>query len=214
MRSEINSFPDKILSELDRFLKVVGNEPALSEVSIPGEKDIDIELSPDVKKHTAGLMRINHTGEICAQALYYGQALFAKDESTKKQLHQAAKEEHDHLFWCDLRLKQLDNKPSVFNPIWYISSFSLGSFAALFGDAVSYGFVIETERQVEAHIQDHIDDISEKDLKTQKILKQMQADEIRHGENAKAAGGIELPEPVKAVMTGMSKLMKFIAYRI
>jgi len=214
MRSDIKSFSDKILNEFDRFLKVVNSEPALSEVSVPGEKDADIELSPNIKKHTAGLMRINHTGEICAQALYYGQALFAKDESTRKKLHQAAKEEHDHLFWCDLRLKQLDDKPSVFNSIWYISSFSLGSFAALFGDAVSYGFVIETERQVEAHIQDHIDDISEKDLKTQKILKQMQADEIRHGENAKAAGGIELPEPVKVAMTGMSKLMKFIAYRI
>lgn len=199
--------------EFDRMLKVL-NHNTKSDESVPGSGLPETDLTADQTKHTAGLMRINHTGEVCAQALYNGQAMMAKDEKTRTHLLQAAKEEHNHLNWCQSRLDELGADISITNPFWYLHSFTIGSLAAFFGDAVSYGFVIETEKQVESHLQDHIDDIGPQDPKSLKILQQMQADEIRHGNDAKDAGGVELPEPVKKVMSGMSKIMKFVSYRI
>ena len=159
-------------------------------------------------------MRINHTGEVCAQALYYGQALFAKDEKTHQHLIHAANEEHNHLFWCQERLDDLETHSSYLNSFWYINSFLLGATAALFGDKVSYGFVIEVEKQVEDHLAEHLQQIPKNDVKTIAILEQMKADEIRHGQEAKEAGGIDLPIQVKNIMTAMSKFMKFLVYRI
>jgi ubiquinone biosynthesis monooxygenase Coq7 len=199
--------------EFDRMLKVLNHVTDRTQ-TIPGSELSNPELNQQQSKHIAGLMRINHTGEVCAQALYNGQALMAKDDKTRAHLLHAAKEEHDHLNWCQSRLDSLGEVVSVSNPFWYLHSFAIGSLAAFFGDAVSYGFVLETERQVESHLQDHIDDIGSEDPKSLKILQQMQLDEIRHGNDAKNAGGIELPEPIKWVMSGMSKIMKFVSYRI
>ncbi len=213
MKTATESLGNQLMIEFDRMLKVLNHITDRSQ-PIPGSKLSDPELNEQQTQHTAGLMRINHTGEVCAQALYNGQAMMAKDEKTRIHLLEAAKEEHDHLNWCQSRLDDLGAAVSITNPFWYLQSFAVGSLAAFFGDAVSYGFVIETERQVESHLQDHIDDIGSQDPKSLKILQQMQADEIRHGNDAKNAGGVELPEPVKWVMTGMSKIMKFVSYRI
>jgi Ubiquinone biosynthesis protein COQ7 len=204
---------NRLMTEFDRFLKVINHVSDAAE-NYPGQAITKPELNNQQKQHIVGLMRINHTGEVCAQALYNGQALWAKDAKTHAHLRQAAAEEHDHLNWCQLRLDELGDSVSKTNIFWYAQSFAIGSMAAFFGDAVSYGFVIETERQVESHLQDHLNDIGEQDPRSAAILKQMQQDEIRHGENAKEAGGIELPQPVKVMMTGLSQLMKFVSYRI
>lgn len=210
------SFSDQLLNECDRFLKIVSNRPEQPKIPTPNstDTDTDVELSSYDKRNIQGLMRINHTGEVCAQALYYGQALLAKDQTTHAHLIEAALEEHNHLCWCQERLDDLNSNTSVLNPFWYISSFVLGSTAALFGDKVSYGFVIEVEKQVEDHLQEHLEQIPDADIKTKAILEQMKADEIRHGENARNAGGVDLPIPIKKVMTAMSKFMKFLVYRI
>jgi len=207
------TLPNRLMTEFDRFLKVI-NHISDSNQKHPGNAIEKPELTGQQTQHIGGLMRINHTGEVCAQALYNGQALWAKDAKTHAHLRQAAAEEHDHLNWCQIRLDELGETVSKTNVFWYAQSFAIGSVAAFFGDAVSYGFVIETERQVESHLQDHLDDIGEQDPRSAAILKQMQLDEIRHGENAKDAGGIELPQPVKVLMTGLSKLMKFVSYRV
>lgn len=205
--------PNRIMLEFDRMLKVLNHQTQKSD-EIPGSHLDQPDLNQSQINHTAGLMRINHTGEVCAQALYNGQAMMAKDEATRKHLLHAAQEEHNHLNWCQSRLDELGAEVSKTNAFWYMHSFAVGSVAAFFGDKISYGFVIETERQVESHLQEHINDIGAQDAKSLSILKQMQADEIRHGNDAKAAGGVELPEPVKWVMTGMSKIMKMVSYRI
>ncbi|MFK8011332.1 MAG: 2-polyprenyl-3-methyl-6-methoxy-1,4-benzoquinone monooxygenase [Marinicellaceae bacterium] len=215
MRNIHSKFSDKLLCEFDRFVKIITIPPVAPQKPTPLTSQTSDEfLSIEQKKNIQGLMRINHTGEICAQALYYGQALFAKDQETQTHLILAAKEEHDHLYWCQERLNDLNTHNSILNPFWYISSFTLGATAALFGDNVSYGFVIEVEKQVENHLQDHMDQIPKEDKKTHAILSQMQADEIRHGQNARDAGGIDLPKPIKSIMTKMSEVMKFLVYRI
>ncbi len=214
MRKTDTSLSSKLFNEFDRFLKIISSETTQSPSKTPGHDEIECELSPSDKKNIQGLMRINHTGEVCAQALYYGQALFAKNSETYEHLIAAALEEYDHLYWCQERLNQLEANTSVFNAWWYANSFMLGVIAALFGDKVSYGFVIEVEKQVEDHLQEHIEQIPVNDVKTHAILNQMKLDEIRHGENAKQAGGIELPQSIKKVMGLMSKFMKFVVYRV
>ncbi len=213
MRKQADNWLDLALVELDRGLKTLTHRSD-AQSPRPGASEAEVTMSEARKQHTIGLMRINHTGEVCAQALYKGQAMLAKDPSTRAHLLEAAAEEQDHLNWCQVRLDELGGKPSLTNPFWYVHSFVLGAVAARFGDPVSYGFVIETERQVESHLQEHIDDIGESDPRSLRILQQMQADEIRHGENAQSAGGVELPKPIKGAMTAMSKLMKTISYRI
>lgn len=214
MRRLNQNLADKLFNEFDRFLKIVSIDPKPPKINTPQSDFTDCKLTNIEKKNIQGLMRINHTGEVCAQALYFGQALFAKDIKTHQHLIKAASEEHDHLYWCQERLNDLDSTTSSLNHFWYVNSFILGAFAALLGDKISYGFVIEIEKQVEDHLQEHLDQIPESDIKTRAILTQMKLDEIRHGQDARDAGGVDLPVFVKSAMTQMSKLMKFLVYRI
>lgn len=186
----------------------VANRPS------PGDAEPAVTLDADERRHAAGLMRVNHTGEVCAQALYLGQALLARDERTRDYLYEAADEESDHLAWCATRLTELDSRPSLFNPLWYVGSYAIGAAAAATSDRISLGFVVETERQVEAHLGEHIERLPETDQRSRAILRQMQADEARHAANAQSRGGAELPAPVPTLMALASRLMKAVAYRI
>jgi len=174
----------------------------------------DLEMSPAQIRHSAGLMRINHTGEVCAQALYLGQARVAESAQTRAQLLHAADEEADHLAWCDARLKELDSRPSLLNPIWYLGSYAIGLGAGLKGDGWNLGFVSETERQVEAHLAEHLDTLPPEDLRSRAILAVMKDDEIRHAEHAEHHGARKLPPPIPALMALSSRLMKAVAYRL
>jgi len=159
-------------------------------------------------------MRINHTGEVCAQALYQGQALTARDPQTRAAMERSAAEENDHLDWCEQRVEELGGRLSLLNPVWYAGSFAIGAVAGAIGDKWSLGFVAETEKQVEDHLQEHLQQVDAQDQRTRVILEQMKADEIEHGEKAMAHGGVELPGPVRLAMKAMSKLMTRSVYRI
>jgi ubiquinone biosynthesis monooxygenase Coq7 len=171
-------------------------------------------LSDAEKRHSAALMRVNHAGEIAAQALYHGQALIARTAATRDLLLKAAHEETDHLAWCEARLKELDSRPSLLNPLWYAGSFAIGAMAALLGDRTSLGFVVETERQVEGHLDEHLARLSPDDARSRAILQTMRTDEIAHGMSAKAAGGAELPSPVRSLMRSTARVMTSTAYWI
>ncbi|HZT00737.1 MAG TPA: 2-polyprenyl-3-methyl-6-methoxy-1,4-benzoquinone monooxygenase [Steroidobacteraceae bacterium] len=171
-------------------------------------------LSDSERRHSAGLMRVNHAGEIAAQALYHGQALVARSTATRDLLLKAAHEETDHLAWCETRLKELDSRPSLLNPLWYAGSFAIGAMAALLGDRTSLGFVVETERQVEGHLNEHLARLSPDDARSRAILQTMRTDEIAHGMSAKAAGGAELPSPIRSLMRRTARLMTSTAYWI
>ncbi|HEX5693889.1 MAG TPA: 2-polyprenyl-3-methyl-6-methoxy-1,4-benzoquinone monooxygenase [Arenimonas sp.] len=173
----------------------------------------DLALADPDRRHAAGLMRINHTGEVCAQALYLGQAAVARDDRTRQHLEHAAQEETDHLAWCGDRLAELDSRPSVFNPLWYAGSYAIGVAAGLRGDGWNLGFVVETERQVEAHLEEHLQTLPPGDERSRAILRTMKADEARHADNAMHAGARRLPQPIPRVMALTSRLMKAIAYR-
>lgn len=170
-------------------------------------------LEPSQRRHAAGLMRVNHTGEVCAQALYLAQAAVARDEATRRQLEHAAQEETDHLAWCAERLRELDSQPSVFNPLFYAGSYAIGLAAGLRGDGWNLGFVVETERQVEAHLDEHLAQLPAGDRRSRAILRTMKADEARHADEAQAAGARALPGPVPRLMALSSRLMKALAYR-
>lgn len=180
----------------------------------PGENLPPPDLDAGQRRHAAGLMRVNHTGEVCAQALYDGQAALARDPVTRRHLEAAAEEETDHLAWCAGRLHELEDRPSLFNPLWYTGSFAIGALAALAGDRWSLGFVVETERQVEAHLGDHLARLPAADARSRAILETMQADEARHADSALARGGAKLPFPVPALMRCASAVMKAVAYRV
>lgn len=180
----------------------------------PGQVAITSPLNADEMRHVAGLMRVNHAGEVCAQALYQGQALTAQLTSVKEQMMEAAAEEIDHLAWCEQRLEELNSHTSRLNVLWYSGSFMLGALAGLAGDRWSLGFVAETERQVAAHLQRHLHDVPEKDMRTRAILTQMHQDEAHHAEVAHAAGAADLPDFVKSLMSGVSKLLTHSSYRI
>ncbi|ODS63161.1 MAG: 2-octaprenyl-3-methyl-6-methoxy-1,4-benzoquinol hydroxylase [Arenimonas sp. SCN 70-307] len=173
----------------------------------------DPALDDAQRRHAAGLMRINHTGEVCAQALYLGQAAVARDDATREHLHHAAQEENDHLAWCADRLEELDSRPSLFNPLWYAGSYAIGLAAGLRGDGWNLGFVVETERQVEAHLEEHLETLPPGDERSRAILRTMKEDEARHADNALDAGARTLPPPIPRLMALTSKLMKAIAYR-
>lgn len=179
----------------------------------PAADTHDLEMSPAQIRHSAGLMRINHTGEVCAQALYLGQARVADSAQTRAQLLHAADEEADHLAWCDARLKELDSRPSLLNPLWYLGSYAIGLGAGLKGDGWNLGFVSETERQVEAHLAEHLDTLPAEDLRSRAILAVMKDDEIRHAEHAENHGARKLPQPIPGLMALSSRLMKAVAYR-
>lgn len=209
------SFLDALISELDNGLRTMfPPEKRISTRHSPAMQVEESALSAQEKKHVAGLMRVNHAGEVCAQALYQGQALTAQLTHIKKQMSDAAAEEVDHLAWCEERLHDLGYKPSILNPIWYSGSLLLGALAGLAGDKVSLGFVAETERQVTAHLKHHLHQLPINDKKSQIILKQMQEDEEHHATAALAAGGIELPYPIKRLMSLVSKLMTHSSYYI
>jgi ubiquinone biosynthesis monooxygenase Coq7 len=180
----------------------------------PAHDWADLVLDDEQRRHAAGLMRVNHVGEVCAQALYVGQAAVARDDQTRQQLLAAAQEETDHLAWCADRVHELDSRPSLLNPLWYAGSYAIGVLAGLRGDGWNLGFVVETERQVEAHLDAHLQTLPEADARSRAILTTMKADEARHADHAQALGARALPQPVPALMAGASKLMKTIAYRI
>ncbi|MEP7185528.1 MAG: 2-polyprenyl-3-methyl-6-methoxy-1,4-benzoquinone monooxygenase [Rhodanobacter sp.] len=204
---------DRLLIQCDRALEAIAGSPAAQRPSPAGhipEADLD-----DVeRRHAAGLMRINHTGEVCAQALYFGQAALARKADNREHLLQAAAEETDHLAWCAERLQQLDSRPSLLNPLWYAGSYAIGAAAALAGDPISLGFVVETEHQVEAHLAEHLEKLPAGDERSRVILTQMQVDEVRHAQAAQQRGGVDLPFPLPKLMHLSSMVMKAVAYRV
>ena len=219
-----HSLIDRLIGEFDTALRAIAGGANYTR-TIPkaiiekGEKEeqgltSDLDLSPQDRTHVAGLMRVNHVGEVCAQALYQSQKLLAKTPETRALLDQAAKEEMDHMAWCEERLKELDSRPSLLNPLWYVGAFGIGLIAGLAGDRWSLGFVAETEKQVERHLDDHLEKLPEADLRSRAIVGQMRIDEIEHGASAIAAGGQELPRPIQTLMAGISKIMTTTAYKI
>ena len=205
---------DRLVINLDQALRTLFGRPLVTERSNPAEKCVHSELPEEQRDHVARLMRINHTGEVCAQALYQGQALTARKPEVRRSMERSAAEENDHLAWCEERVEELGGRLSLLNPFWYAGSFALGAAAGLAGDKWSLGFVAETERQVEGHLDEHLAQVPESDCRTRAILEQMKEDEIRHGQKAKAHGGVELPGPVKLAMKLTSKLMTTSVYRL
>ena len=204
---------DHLFTEAQRALDtVLGNPPA--QRAYPGQQAAEVVMDEPARSHAAGLMRINHVGEVCAQGLYFGQAAVARDPATRAHLLEAAQEETDHLAWCAQRLRELDSQPSLFNPLWYAGSYSIGLLAGLRGDGWNLGFVVETERQVEAHLDEHLLDLPAEDLRSRAILEVMKEDEARHADHAEQAGARVLPFPIPSVMALASKLMKTVAYRL
>jgi ubiquinone biosynthesis monooxygenase Coq7 len=205
---------DRLIASIDEALRIsTGEAPAPFRENPAGDLAA-AELNEDDRRHVAGLMRINHTGEICAQALYAGQAATAHNDETREAMQLAADEEIDHLSWCEDRLKELDSHPSILNPFWYAGSFAIGAIAGIAGDDWSLGFVKETENQVEAHLEDHLERLPEGDARSQAILDQMKEDEAKHARMAEDAGARELPPPIKRAMTVTADLMKSLVYRI
>jgi len=207
------SLLERLLSGIERALETVSGAPEAARPS-PADAVDEADMDDAERRHAAGLMRINHTGEVCAQALYVGQAALARDADNREHLLHAAAEETDHLAWCAERLQQLHSRPSLFNPLWYAGSYAIGAAAALAGDPLSLGFVVETERQVETHLAEHLEKLPAQDARSRAVLAVMQADEIRHAQAAQQRGGIELPFPLPRLMQLSSMLMKTVAYRL
>lgn len=208
------SFIDKLIIQADQAVRTLVPGSHMAGRVSPAAAQSESELDDQERRHAASLMRINHCGEVCAQALYQGQALTASLPEVRGSMEQAAAEEIDHLSWCEDRLHELGSRPSLLNPLWYGMSFGLGALAGLAGDKWSLGFVAETERQVCRHLQEHIDSLPEDDTKSRRILEQMLVDEGQHATTAIEAGAAELPLPVKQAMTLMSKVMKTAVYRL
>jgi ubiquinone biosynthesis monooxygenase Coq7 len=204
---------DFLIVEFDKALRTVFGNPTGDRPS-PGLGVPDTEMSSDEKSGVAALMRVNHCGEICAQALYQGQALVARTDSTRKLLLQAAQEERDHLAWCEQRLHDLGGSRSVLNPLWYAGSFGLGVASGMLGDRWSMAFLVETERQVERHLDDHLTRLPEYDRKSRKVVEAMRDDEIRHGDSGEQHGAAPLPQAIKLTMRIISRLMTRTAYWI
>jgi len=220
---------DRLLGAADRALRSLfapahasrpvpgGTPPTRAAASAEPGKSAKADpphLSDAERRTAAALMRVNHAGEIAAQALYHGQAFAARSEDTRQLLLTAAREESDHLAWCETRLRELHSRPSLLDPLWYLGSFAIGTVAALSGDRRSLGFVMETERQVERHLDDHLQRLPAGDSRSRAILRAMREDEIAHGTRAKAAGGVDLPEPVRTVMKHAARVMTRTAYVI
>jgi ubiquinone biosynthesis monooxygenase Coq7 len=204
---------DSAICAFDRTLRTMSNVATASRPN-PAVGVAEPGLTEQEKAHSAGLMRVNHVGEVCAQALYAAQSAFAKTPLTREQFQKAGEEEIDHLAWTADRLQELGSRTSLLNPLWYAGSFALGAVAAKLGDPVSLGFVVETERQVEAHLDRHLDELPPNDLRSRAIVTQMRDDEVAHAEAAAGLGAAELPLPVKKVMQAMAKVMTTAAYRI
>ena len=205
---------DRFIIEFDTALRsVVGG--ANAQRPTPGsEANSTIALDAEQRKHAAGLMRVNHVGEVCAQALYQSQKLVARNPEIREMFDRSGQEELDHLAWCENRLRELGSHTSYLNPFWYAGSFAIGLVAGLAGDKWSLGFVAETEKQVENHLDSHLKKLPEEDHRSRAIVDQMRIDEIEHGQAALHAGGSTLPEPIQKIMQAMSKVMTTTAYKI
>jgi len=208
---------DLFIAMLDKSLRTIAcvaaesrPNPAIQLAAL----DADNLLDDKELRHSAGLMRVNHVGEVCAQALYQSQGLFSHSKEVREQFAQAGRDEEDHLAWTAQRIDELGSHPSILNPLWFAGAFICGAIAAKVGDAISLGFVVETERQVEAHLNSHLASLPENDVKSRAIVEQMRDDEIEHGAAAQALGATELPEPVKKLMIGMAKVMTTAAYYV
>lgn len=209
-----HSFFDKLITESDKVLRTLATGNKASGMPSPAQHTTDGALNHEERRHAAGLMRVNHTGEVCAQALYQGQSLTAKLPHVREEMENAAKEEIDHLNWCDERLQQLDSHSSRLNPFFYGMSFTMGALAGAIGDKTSLGFVAATEEQVCQHLQKHLQDLPANDTKSRAIVEKMLEDEARHQQTALDAGGSRFPAPVKFGMSLMSKVMTQTTYRI
>lgn len=214
MNSERHYSPlDRLIIEAQRALTTTAGRSHAVRAN-PGQGEAEVRMDDGARRHAAGLMRINHTGEVCAQALYVGQAAVARDEATRSQLLAAAQEETDHLAWCAERLEELHSRPSLLNPLWYAGSYAIGFAAGLRGDGWNLGFVVETERQVEAHLEEHLQTLPSEDRRSRAILETMKSDEARHADHAEQAGARILPPPIPKVMALASSIMKAVAYRV
>ena len=204
---------DHLIVGVDKALRVIAGVASASRPT-PAAHAADGQLDESEQRHSAGLMRVNHVGEVCAQALYNAQARFARSPEMRAQFARAGREEEDHLAWTAQRLSELGSQPSLLNPLWYAGAYTLGSLAAALGDQRSLGFVVETERQVEAHLVSHLEKLPPQDAKSRAIVEQMRDDEAAHGAAAKALGAVETPAPVKTAMTAMAKVMTTTAYYV
>jgi len=203
---------DSAIAVIDRAMRAVFAPARASRPAPLAKGEPPAPLTEAERRESAALMRINHAGELAAQALYHGQALVARSETTRTMLMEAARSESDHLAWCELRLRELAARASLLDPLWYAGSFAIGVLTALMGDEISLGFVAETERQVEGHLDSHLDRLAPGDTRSRAILEAMRAEEIAHGANAMAAGGAPLPAPVRALMRRTARVMTGTAY--
>ena len=203
---------DSLIMECDKALKTVIGKPETTDRALPGKELEEQDLTAQEQALSTRLMRVNHSGEVSAQALYQGQALTATLPEVRSAMEQAALEENDHLVWCQQRVEYFGGHTSIFNPLWYAGSFVMGAVAGKIGDKWSLGFVAETEKQVVKHLDEHLEQISESDEKSRAILEQMRIDELHHGTIALEAGGAMLPKPVQIVMATMSKVMTKTSY--
>ena len=204
---------DRAILEFDRALRAVAGIHQ-AERPNPADGIAEADLDEQARAHSAALMRVNHVGEVCAQALYQGQALTARDPVTRESLERAAQEEGDHLAWSMERIRALGGRPSLLNPLWYAGSLALGVGAGLLGDRWSLAFLSETEHQVEEHLTGHLEKLSGEDAPTRAVVQAMRDDEARHRQTAVSLGAAELPEPAKQAMRAMAKVMTTVAYRI
>lgn len=204
---------DLVLAEIDHALRTVGSASTGASAPSPADAAPEAELDAAEQRHAAGLMRVNHSGEVCAQALYRGQALTAKSAATRADMTAAAREEEDHLDWCQQRLDELDAHPSRLNPLWYAASFALGAGAGLVGDRLGLGFVAATEDQVCEHLRDHLERLPAQDARSRALVTRMLADEAVHAHRARRAGALTFPGPVQAAMTLTSRVMTALSYR-
>ncbi|KAI5916823.1 2-polyprenyl-3-methyl-6-methoxy-1,4-benzoquinone monooxygenase [Thauera sp. 2A1] len=202
---------DQLILEFDKALRTVF-APARSVRPVPGDELPDAALEDDERRHAAALMRVNHVGEICAQALYQGQALMSRDPAIRESLQQASDEETEHLAWTERRIAELGGRKSLLNPLWYGGALAVGMAAGRFGDRWNLGFLAETERQVEAHLKSHLESLPAQDRKSRAIVEQMKADEVEHAETALRLGAQELPAPVKGVMKLAARVMTRTTY--
>ena len=204
---------DRLILEFDRALRAIAGVAHASRPS-PAERLPEQPVSEEERAHAAALMRVNHVGEVCAQALYQGQALTAREPAARAALEKAAREEEDHLAWSAERIRELGGRPSLLNPLWYVGAFAMGAFAGALGDKWNLAFLAETERQVEEHLGGHLEALPQDDRRTRAVVEAMRADEARHRASALGLGAAELPAPVKRAMRLASKVMTTVAYRV
>ena len=203
---------DRLLASANNALRTVATPAGHTARQNPAANIIDADLNASQKRHAAGLMRINHAGEVAAQALYQGHATVARDKTAEQQMQRAAAEEFDHLAWCEERIQELGEDVSKLSPFWYAGAYAVGAASGILGDKWSLGFIAETERQVCAHLDSHLDSLPAEDVKSRAIVEQMRDEEEEHGENAEDAGAADLPAPVKRLMRMTAKVMTKTAY--